>query len=224
MKLHHGLIAWTLLAALAGCTSTASKGFDERDASVEDAPGSVRSDTSAATNPDIATGIEDANGSVRSDAPAVAGPDGISEPIHSDASADATGRTDASAGPLRSDALADATDAGCAGWTALQRLSPAEAKALIETTDPIVINVHIPYEGHIPGTDTSIPYDDVDAIEQYLDHDHCADVLLVCRSDHMSQLAGNELVKRGYLRMRDLKGGFVAWEAAGYPLLKDGAP
>jgi rhodanese-related sulfurtransferase len=96
------------------------------------------------------------------------------------------------------------------------------AKDLIATTDPIVINVHIPYEGDIPGTDTSIPYTDVDAIEDYLKHDHCADVLLVCRSDHMSQIAGDELVKRGYLRVRDLKGGFTAWQNAGYPLLKDG--
>jgi rhodanese-related sulfurtransferase len=38
----------------------------------------------------------------------------------------------------------------------------------------------------------------------------------------MSQSAGNELVKRGYLRVRDLNGGMQAWQAAGYPLLKDG--
>jgi len=113
-------------------------------------------------------------------------------------------------------------DAGCTGWTTLQRLSPADAKTLIETSDVIVINVHIPYAGDIPGTDVDIPYNNVDAIEAYLNYDHCADVLLVCKSGGMSQSAGNELIKRGYLRVRDLNGGMDAWQAAGYPLLMDG--
>ena len=114
------------------------------------------------------------------------------------------------------------SDAGCTGWTTLKRLSPAELADLLANSDPIVINVHVPYAGDIPGTDTSIPYSDVDAIEAYLNHDHCADVVLICLSGSMSQSAGNELVKRGYLRVRDLNGGMQAWQAAGYALLKDG--
>jgi rhodanese-related sulfurtransferase len=111
---------------------------------------------------------------------------------------------------------------GCIGWTTLVRLSPAEVSDLVAKTDPIVIDVHYPYYGDIPGTDTSIHYDNVDAIEAYLHKDHCTDVILVCESGGMSQMAGNELVKRGYLRVRDLKGGMLEWEKAGYPLLKDG--
>ena len=119
-------------------------------------------------------------------------------------------------------ATSGAVDAGCIGWTTLKRLPPAELAALMATSDPIVINVHVPYEGDIPGTDTSIPFNQVDAIEAYLHYDHCADVVLVCMGGSMSQSAGNELVKRGYLRVRDLAGGMMAWQAAGYPLLKDG--
>jgi rhodanese-related sulfurtransferase len=114
------------------------------------------------------------------------------------------------------------SEAGCSGWAALKRLSPAEVADLVATSDPIVINVHIPYAGDIPGTDTSIPYNNVDAIEAYLNYDHCADVLLICMSGGMSQSAGNELVKRGYLRVRDLNGGMDAWQKAGYTLVKDG--
>jgi rhodanese-related sulfurtransferase len=113
-------------------------------------------------------------------------------------------------------------DAGCTGWTTLARLTPAEAKALIDTSHPVVINVHVPYEGDIPGTAVDIPYDNVDAIAAYLDHDLCADVLLVCKTGGMSLSAGNELIKRGYQRVRDLSGGMVAWQAAGYPLVMDG--
>lgn len=114
------------------------------------------------------------------------------------------------------------SDAGCGGWTTLKRLSPAEVSDLIAASNPIVINVHIPYAGDIPGTDTSIPYSSVDAIEAYLNYDHCAEIVLVCLGGGMSKSAGDELVKRGYLRVRDLNGGMQAWQAAGYILLKDG--
>jgi len=120
------------------------------------------------------------------------------------------------------DTAAGGDETGCTGWNSLVHLSPTDLADLMAKTDLIVINVHIPYEGDIPGTDTSIPYNSVDAIETYLHKDHCADVVLICKSGGMSQSAGNELVKRGYLRVRDLAGGMMAWEAAGYPLLRDG--
>lgn len=119
-------------------------------------------------------------------------------------------------------ATSDGAEAGCSGWTSLVHLQPKDLADLLATTDPIVINVHTPYAGDIPGTDTSIPYNKVDDIEAYLKQDHCADVVLVCESGTMSQLAGDDLIKRGYLRVRDLAGGMSAWVAAGYPLLKDG--
>jgi phage shock protein E len=143
--------------------------------------------------------------------------------------ADTPSQPDASLPDTAGDVVADSaavdtlgTDSGCSGWTTLKRLSPAEVADLIASSNPIVINVHTSYEGDIPGTDTSIPYSNVDAIEAYLNHDRCADVVLICFGGGMSQSAGNELVKRGYLRVRDLNGGMQAWQAAGYPLLKDG--
>ena len=138
-----------------------------------------------------------------------------------DLPAEAPGADGPSTDRLNSEAGGDAT---CSGWTALKRLSAAEVSTLLATSDPIVINVHIPYAGDIPGTDTSIPYNQVDAIEAYLNYDHCADVVLICLSGGMSNTAGTELVNRGYLRVRDLNGGMNAWEAAGYTLLKDGGP
>jgi len=131
------------------------------------------------------------------------------------------------------DALADASaldagnagttaEAGCSGWTTLKHLSPAEVADLIATSAPIVINVHTPYEGDLPGTDTSIPFDHVPDLETYLHNNKCADVVLICKGGGMSQSAGDELIKLGYLRIRDLDGGMRAWQAAGYPLLKDG--
>jgi rhodanese-related sulfurtransferase len=113
---------------------------------------------------------------------------------------------------------ANGGDAVCTGWPTLQRLSPQQVHELLATTNPIVINVHVPYEGDIPGTDADIAYTNVDVIEALVEHNHCAEIVLVCKAGGMSQSAGNELVKRGYLRVRDLLGGMQAWEAAGYPL------
>ena len=128
----------------------------------------------------------------------------------------------AEASPADAPAFDAGGEAGCSGWTTLKHLSPAEVADLIATSNPIVINVHTPYAGDIPGTDTSIPFDHVKDIDTYLHGDKCADVVLVCWSGGMSQSAGDELIKLGYLRVRDLNGGMQAWQAAGYPLLKDG--
>ncbi len=107
---------------------------------------------------------------------------------------------------------------GAATWASLQRLSPADLHALLQADAPTVIDVHTPYAGALPGTAAHIPYTDVDAIEAFLGHDRCAEVVLTCLGGPMSKSAGDALVARGYLRVRDLLGGMSAWQAAGYPL------
>jgi rhodanese-related sulfurtransferase len=107
---------------------------------------------------------------------------------------------------------------GAATWTTLQRLSPADLHALLQADAAKIIDVHTPYAGALPGTAAHIVYTDVDAIEAFLGHDRCAEVVLTCLGGPMSKSAGDALVARGYLRVRDLLGGMSAWSAAGYPL------
>jgi rhodanese-related sulfurtransferase len=106
----------------------------------------------------------------------------------------------------------------CSGWSTLERLTPLQLHDVLATSDPLLINVHIPYAGELPQTDVSIPYTNIDAIEAFVGYDHCADIVLTCLGGPMSVSAGNQLVARGYLRVRDLLGGMSAWTAAGYPL------
>ncbi len=83
--------------------------------------------------------------------------------------------------------------------------------------DFLLINVHVPREGEIPGTDVHIAYTDVDALAGYIGQkDNPA--VLYCKSDAMSVTAGNALVERGYTAIRYLEGGMNAWVAAGYQL------
>jgi rhodanese-related sulfurtransferase len=82
-----------------------------------------------------------------------------------------------------------------------------------------LVNVHIPYEGELPDTDLFIPYDQI--------ADHQAElpakdepIVLYCRSGPMSTQAAKVLVGLGYTRVYELEGGFNAWAAANYELLK----
>jgi rhodanese-related sulfurtransferase len=99
----------------------------------------------------------------------------------------------------------------------LGAVSPADLKAELEHKDFLLINVHVPSAGQIPGTDTHITYQDVDAIAAYMGSELGVKTVVYCLSNYMSTLAGNALVERGYRNVRYLDGGMGAWKAAGYP-------
>jgi phage shock protein E len=107
---------------------------------------------------------------------------------------------------------------GHAGQAAFTRLDPAGFAARMGDPGAHVINVHVPYEGELGDTDAFIPFDRIVG-DSRLPADKGAEILLYCRSGHMSQIAGADLVKAGYTNVAHLEGGMQAWEAAGKPLL-----
>lgn len=80
-----------------------------------------------------------------------------------------------------------------------------------------VVNVHVPDEGSIGGTDASIPYDRIVG-SAALPSDKDTPVLLYCKTGRMSAIAAQSLMRAGYRDVVDLDGGMDAWRAAGRPL------
>lgn len=83
--------------------------------------------------------------------------------------------------------------------------------------DAFVVNVHVPDEGGIAGTDAAIPFDRV-AGDARLPDDTATPILLYCKSGRMSAEAANALMDAGYTDVVHLDGGMDAWVAAGRPL------
>ena len=101
-------------------------------------------------------------------------------------------------------------------------VSVAGLAAMLRTESFVLINVHIPYEGEIPGTDVSIPFDEIGAQLDRLPGDRHAPVVLYCRSGRMSALAARSLVTLGYTDVWNVVGGMMAWHDAGRPLVRRG--
>src|SRR4030065_2841058 len=57
-----------------------------------------------------------------------------------------------------------------------------ELQGMLEKKDFIFVNVHIPFEGNIPDTDLSIPYDEIGGHLDQLPADKAAKIVLYCRS------------------------------------------
>ena len=99
------------------------------------------------------------------------------------------------------------------------RVSPAEFAAVVADEDVVTINVHVPDEGTIPGTDTAIPFDRIATSVDELPQERSTQLAVYCRTGNMSTEAVQELLSLGYTEVVELRGGMQAWTADGRELL-----
>ena len=91
--------------------------------------------------------------------------------------------------------------------------------AMLEDKDFPLINVHIPYEGEIEGTDEFVPFNEIESNLDKFPTDKDAQIVVYCRSGSMSAQAAQKLVELGYTDVWNVDGGMIAWENSGRTLL-----
>jgi len=97
-------------------------------------------------------------------------------------------------------------------------ISVDQLKSSLASKDFTLINVHIPYEGELPQTDSFIPYNESEANLGQLPADKNTRIVLYCRSGRMSTEAAQTLINLGYTNVAEVDGGMHAWQAAGNEL------
>ena len=99
-------------------------------------------------------------------------------------------------------------------------IEPRELETILKTKDFPLVNVHIPYEGEIAGTDSFIAFDQIGvgqigvgqmASRKLLPKDKKAELVIYCRSGRMSTIAAQALVKLGYSIAVESISAFLTW-------------
>ena len=110
------------------------------------------------------------------------------------------------------------------GWLAWQKpqapqadnqihsVSALEFDQLLAQPDTFVLDVHIPEQEHLPGTDAFIPYNELTQNLAQLPMDKNTPIAVYCRSGSMSLEASETLAGLGYTNIYDLVGGINAYK------------
>ena len=117
--------------------------------------------------------------------------------------------------------------AGCAPPSPIEAEQESYALISVETLsemmetrrdDFVLINTHIPFEGNLPSTNFSVPYDEINQHLDLFPADKDAEIVLYCMSNRMALIAADDLISAGYTNLKLLDGGMLAWQSAGQTL------
>jgi rhodanese-related sulfurtransferase len=98
-------------------------------------------------------------------------------------------------------------------------VDPAAFAAAVAAPGTVTVDVHIPFEGKIAGTDLMIPYNQVAQQGAELPANRATLLAIYCRTGNMSAIAAPTLASLGYTHIVELRGGMEAWKASGRTLL-----
>ena len=110
---------------------------------------------------------------------------------------------------------------GCASdekITGYKDITSEELNNLMNEQDIFLVDVHIPEQKHIKGTDAFIPYNEIEQNTGRLPKDKNAKIALYCRSGSMSKTAAETLAKLGYKNVYNHLGGTIDWANKGFEL------
>lgn len=97
----------------------------------------------------------------------------------------------------------------------LVMLTPKELNQVIQKDDVFLLDVHIPEQKHIQGTDQVIPFNEIVKYQDKLPADKNTAIYLYCKSGRMANTAAEALHQLGYGKLYNLEGGTDAWKQDG---------
>jgi len=103
----------------------------------------------------------------------------------------------------------------------LKTITAADLNKIMQQSDIFLVDVHIPEQQHISGTDAFIPYNKVEEHQDKLPDDKNTPIYLYCESGPMGNAAARSLYDLGYRNLYNLEGGSKAWRKAGFDFEKN---
>jgi len=98
----------------------------------------------------------------------------------------------------------------------LKTITAADLNKIMHHSDIFLVDVHIPEQQHIIGTDAFIPYNKVEEHQDKLPEDKNTPIYLYCEGGPMGNAAARSLYDLGYRNLYNLEGGAKAWKKAGF--------
>jgi rhodanese-related sulfurtransferase len=98
----------------------------------------------------------------------------------------------------------------------LKMISPVELHQILQNEDIFLVDVHIPQQKHIKGTDLFVAFNEVNKHQDQFPKDKNTPVYLYCAGGPMGNAAAKTLHELGYTHLYNLDGGANAWKESGF--------
>jgi rhodanese-related sulfurtransferase/plastocyanin len=91
-------------------------------------------------------------------------------------------------------------------------ISAPKLNEMMNKKDFFLVDVHVPEQKHIEGTDAFIPYYEIEKNQDKLPKDKTQKIVVYCKNGSMGDVAGRTLYNLGYKNVYNLVGGSQALE------------
>lgn len=98
----------------------------------------------------------------------------------------------------------------------LKMINASDLNNILKREDIFLLDVHIPEQQHIKGTDAVIPFNDIEQQRSKLPSDKNTAIYIYCEGGPMGNAASRTLHELGYNNLFNLEGGTHAWRKAGF--------